>query len=72
LRLNRACLEAMAQTLEIDHVACLEGALHGLGHWHVYCPAEVEHIIDEFLAERSNLPSDLLEYARDARIGGVE
>jgi len=62
----------MAQTLEIDHVACLEGALHGLGHWHVYCPAEVEHIIDEFLAERSNLPSDLLEYARDARIGGVE
>jgi len=31
---DSALLATMRSILAIDHVACQESALHGLGHWH--------------------------------------
>jgi hypothetical protein len=64
-------LESMRSILAIDHVACQESALHGLGHWHRGHPVEVESIIDEFLNREHRLPEQLREYAASARSGCV-
>ena len=64
-------LASMQSILKIDHVACQESALHGLGHWHRDNPAEVESIIDEFLKRQRHLPPSLREYADSARCGCV-
>jgi hypothetical protein len=60
--------------LAIDHPGCQESALHGLGHEHTggQNDAEVEAIIDEFLARRPNLDAELREYALLARRGMVQ
>jgi hypothetical protein len=52
--------------------ACLQSALHGLGHIAVFHPARVQDIVDQFLAARGpELPSWLRDYAMDARVGRV-
>ncbi len=68
---DSAFLASMRAILAIDHVACEESALHGLGHWHHDHPVEVESIIDEFLACGPRLREDLREYACSARAGCV-
>ncbi len=62
----------MERCLTLSHQACLEGALHGLGHWQLNFPQHVEPIIDRFLYERNDLPPKLLTYARMARRGAVQ
>jgi hypothetical protein len=64
-------LASMRSILAIDHVACQESALHGLGHWHKHHPAAVEEIIDEFLGRSPRLREELREYANSARAGRV-
>ncbi|MCB9844607.1 MAG: hypothetical protein H6811_01275 [Phycisphaeraceae bacterium] len=66
-----ACLRVMERTLTIDHLACREGALHGLGHFQRLRPTEVESIIDRFLAANPWLHDDLRAYAESARKGAV-
>lgn len=70
--IGAACIWVMESTLEIDHIACIEGALHGLGHLHSYCPEETERVIDGFLARRPGLMPELIAYAKCAREGDVE
>lgn len=71
LKVEAACLDAMETTLAIEHIACQEGALHGLGHWATDYPERVRGIIDAFL--RSTDPRDgLLVYAKAARRGDVQ
>jgi hypothetical protein len=70
--LDEACLDAMARTLAIPHIACQEAALHGLGHWHHHHPARVEAVVDAFLARARRLPKELTAYARRARNGHVQ
>jgi hypothetical protein len=70
-RLDSVCLAAMRAILAIDHVACQEGALHGLGHWHRAQPAAVEDIIDEYLQRSPRLRRELRAYADSARAGYV-
>jgi hypothetical protein len=70
-RLDTEFLASMRSILGIDHVACQESALHGLGHWHRNHPAEVESIIDDFLERRPRLSEELREYAGYARQGRV-
>ena len=70
-RTDDACLESMRSILAIDHVACQEGALHGLGHWHQRHSAEVEGIIDEYLQRNPRLCEELRKYAGSARAGRV-
>ncbi|MBT9561007.1 MAG: hypothetical protein IV100_33595 [Myxococcales bacterium] len=63
---------AMKQALATKHYLCMEGALHGLGHWQFAEPETVSVIVDAFLASRPELPSDLREYALQAREGDVQ
>jgi hypothetical protein len=65
-------IAVMERCLTLAHQACLEGSLHGLGHWHSYCPERVESIIDAFLHTQDSLRPELLAYARRARIGAVQ
>ena len=67
-----AFLASMTAILEIDHAACQESALHGLGHWHNAHPDEVESIIDKYLQRNESLRAELREYALDARQGMVQ
>jgi len=58
--------------LELDHIACQESALHGLGHWAHSYPERVEKIVDEFLTHNENLRPELKQYALQARSGKVQ
>ena len=70
--LNAAALGVMAETLNTESIACQESALHGLGHWHSAYPAEVESIIDRFLASHYRLRPETVNYAKSARCGCVQ
>jgi len=61
----------LERCLTISHQACIEGTLHGLGHWHPYFPERVEGIINGFLGSHGDLRPELVEYARCAQIGGI-
>ncbi len=61
----------MRRTLDLSSDACRESALHGLGHWHLEYPQQVEAIIDRFLDSHPDLRSELKAYARAARKGRV-
>ena len=69
---DAAFLAVMERCLTIPHVACIEGALHGLGHWQEPFPGRVEAIINQFLRGRTDLPPELTRYALRARIGNVQ
>lgn len=62
----------MERCLSLTHEACLEGALHGLGHWQLIFPERVEPVIDRFLRERTDLRPELVLYGRRARNGAVQ
>ena len=64
-------LMVMQHVLAVDALACQESALHGLGHWHLRYPAEVEEAIDVFLERQPQLDLRLRQYAFSARQGCV-
>jgi hypothetical protein len=68
---NKELIEVMARALQIEHPACQESALHGLGHWQGTSEDRVHAIIDEWLAKHPQLPSTLRAYAEAARDGNV-
>jgi hypothetical protein len=63
---------AMKQALATGHRLCIEGALHGLGHWQFAEPETVAAIVDTFLAGHPDLPPALRDYALQAREGHVQ
>jgi len=69
---DEAFLEVMDRLLDLPSEACQESALHGLGHWHLEYPKQVEAIIGSFLDRHPVLRSELKEYALDAREGLVQ
>jgi hypothetical protein len=68
---SAAFLDVMGQCLTLGNPACVEGALHGLGHWHYLFPQRVEAIIDGFVRGRTDLSPELMMYVRRAREGDV-
>jgi len=72
LPVSEAAKTAMEKTLYIDHDACRESALHGLGHLALYQERECSDIIDRFLNTASGLRPQLAEYAKCARKGCVQ
>lgn len=70
---HAAILELLESTLRSPNVACIESALHGLGHLHLYQAKPVERIVSRWL---SDLPSTerpaLIAYAKAARAGHVQ
>lgn len=70
--LHLAMLETLREILRIDHPACREGALHGLGHLQEIYPREVSQIVQEFLSREKALSADLVAYANAAAEGAVQ
>ena len=66
-----AVCEVLAHALRSENRACVESALHGLGHVRLYYPQRVEAIIDAFLAGSVARFPELRGYAQNARIGAV-
>lgn len=59
--------------LALPHPACVEGALHGLGHWQLIVPHLVEPVIDRFLVGRArDFGPKLVDYARRGRDGAIQ
>lgn len=65
----RAILDVLAFALNSSNIACVESALHGLGHVHSQSAAKVEQIIRSM---EPRLPARLLPYARLAAKGCVQ
>lgn len=64
-------LYVMERTLRLESEPCREGALHGLGHWHLEYPERTKAIIDRCLAERPAISPELYAYAWQARAGQI-
>jgi hypothetical protein len=69
--MDHAILQVMDATLHLDSIACQESALHGLGHWHLHYPGQVEEIIQGFYQQNKILPEKLRTYALSALNGCV-
>jgi len=67
--IHQACLDSMVEILSCDTELCRLSALHGLNHWHMNYPQEVENAIDAFLARTSVVSPALRDYAVTARQG---
>lgn len=73
--LARAIREVFEGILELKNVACLESALHGLGHAKLMSSEDTQigEIIENFLKKRGRgLPAELINYAVVARQGRVQ
>lgn len=70
-QIDEALLEVMRRCLALSSEACRESALHGLGHWHLHYPTQVEVILDQFLESSPHLEVELKAYAEAARAGQV-
>lgn len=68
--IERTCIDVLERTLAIEHLACQEAALHGLGHWHDADKQRVERIVDHWLS-RIDRRHPLRSYAMQARRGMV-
>ncbi len=64
-------LAVMTDILAIDHIACQESALHGLGHWQPQHPDAVAQTVGSFLAQSPDIAAPLRDYARRPRAGYV-
>ena len=71
---NLAAIDVMVSCLAIDHDACRESALHGLGENHFHRPwrSRIHSAIDEFLARTPTVRPELADYALQARSGAVQ
>ena len=69
--IDKEILGVLESTLNLDSIACRESALHGLGHWHLSYPKQVEAIISTFLEDHNGLRKELQTYAMNAYGGCV-
>ena len=65
-------VDLLDAVLALENAACLESALHGLGHTAAYArPGQVAAVIDRFLRLRKHLRPELVRYAHFASTGYV-
>jgi hypothetical protein len=69
-KLDDLFFDVMVETLKIDHVACQEGVLHGLGHIPERRP-QVRKAITDFINDNPNLSPELHDYALAAMSGMI-
>jgi hypothetical protein len=69
--MDQAILQVMNAALRLDSIACQESALHGLGHWHLNYPRQVEELIQGFLKRNKVLTENLRKYALSGMRGCV-
>lgn len=68
----QAELAAMEAILALDHPACQEAALHGLGHAHYHFPEDTAPVVERYLRRGVFPLPDLETYARAALCGCVQ
>jgi hypothetical protein len=66
---DAAIIDVLTKILALDSIACVESAIHGLGHWHAAYPDSVAKIIR---ASAPMLPSSLRAYAAAALAGNIQ
>lgn len=62
----------MEKALYLSNPACIESALHGLGHIQDQVPDRVRQIIDGFLKKRNFSRPELVHYANNAKKGYIQ
>jgi hypothetical protein len=67
-----AVLEVLEYALASRNIACVESALHGLGHLRLYRPREVTPMIADFVRANPGLRPELLRYAENAAAGCIQ
>ncbi len=67
-----AIATVMEKALRLSNPACIESALHGLGHIQDEIPDRVKQIIDGFLKKHNFPRPELVRYANNAKIGYVQ
>jgi hypothetical protein len=70
-KLDEISLGILEKILYLEHDACIEGALHGLGHATYEYPERVDKIIATFLKNQQNLRPELKNYALSAQGGCI-
>jgi hypothetical protein len=66
-----AVYDVLEDAMELRNIACLESALHGLGHMAHHFPQFSQPIIDRFIASKPEVRPELLHYAQCARTGRI-
>ncbi len=69
---TEALVEVLTAALRLPNDACVESALHGLGHFPRQLRHRAETAIDDWLSETPAVRSELLSYARAARSGCIQ
>lgn len=70
--LEDAILDVLERVLRVEHLACQESALHGLGHRVARHPDRVPRIIGHWLRSAGARDERLRHYAEAARSGCVQ
>jgi GTP-binding protein len=68
--IDKEFARTLSRILKLPSVACQRSALHGLGHLVRHAALGCE-IVEQYLAEHPNLPSNLREYSLKAMAGEV-
>ncbi len=64
--------EVLFCALKQANLACVESALHGLGHLEMYHPERTHRLIEGALKSRTDFPVELETYAKNALEGYVQ
>jgi len=67
-----AVVETLNAGLACKNIACLESALHGLGHVQPYYEGRVVATIRDFVRRNPKMRSELRKYAENAAIGYIQ
>lgn len=65
-------IDIMEEALYLPHDACIESALHGLGHRYYQDQTRVSEVIVRFLSKTQGLRPELRRYAEQAKRGAVQ
>jgi hypothetical protein len=68
----RTVLEVLGYALTLRNAACVESALHGLGHLQGYRRGDVTPMIEDFIRRNPDLRPELLKYAEHAAAGCIQ
>lgn len=64
-------LAVLGYALRSRNIACVESALHGLGHLRLHRERDVTPMIDEFIRSSPKLRPELRRYAENAAAGCI-
>ena len=70
--LEDAVLDVLEDTLALDHAACQESAIHGLGHRIGRHPERAPAMLDRWLRTKAERDPRLRRYAESARTGCIQ